>query len=136
MKIEKIWKYYFYLISALLLLGIISKIGTINGGIGLLVELWGVIFSGLGWLAFYGFIFGKRFFVRWFWLIFFILEIIGVALSMGAPLFELLIDAYKANVSLLLSTSLLVIGICIFIAPLLIAHYRYVFSSNWTINNA
>ena len=133
---EKIWKYYFYLYSFMMLLSPFILFGNSGGGLAGTIMFLLFLIRILGWLALYGYVYGKRYLLRWFWIPFFVIELIAYSVSIGKPVFHLLSKLGNTEFFSIFIVLAIVGGLLLSVIPLLIAHYRYAFTEKWTIKNA
>jgi len=133
---KKFWSNYFYTYSALLLLGAFSMIGRSSGGLADLSFIFSICISVTGWLGLYGFVYSKRFFIKMFWAIFFVIEIIGFALGMAYPMIHLLYESLSLGLSQIFFAILILCFVFGISVPALLAHYKYTFTSQWNVNYA
>jgi len=134
--VVKYWVYYFYLYSALLLLSPLGVINSTLGGFVDIILLLQMVFGIIAWLGLYGYIYSKRYFNRGFWLIFFAIEIIQFLISIGWPMLNVIVDSVEFGVYNSLILFLVLVFMLCFYFPILIAHYRYIFTHRWNIRMA
>jgi len=133
---KKFWSYYFYIYSAFLLLGAFSSIGSGTGGLADLSFIFSVLISVLGWLGLYGFLYSKRYFVKIFWAVFFAFEVTGFTLGIAYPMVHLLYESLSLGLEQIFFAVLIVCFVFCISVPILLAHYKYTFTSKWNVNYA
>jgi len=133
---EKIWKYYFYLYSLMMLLSPFILFGKSSGGWAGAFLFIQYVIRFLGWLALYGYVYGKRYLIRGFWIPFFVIELIAYSVSIGKPVFNLLSEFGSFEFFSKFFVLALIGVFLLSVIPLLIAHYRYIFTEKWSIKNA
>lgn len=133
---KKFWIYYFYIYSTVLLLGTFSAIGKSSGGPSDLSSIFSILISLTGWLGLYGFVYSKRFFIKNFWILFFIIEIIGFAIGILYPMLYLVYETLATSLEQTLFALLILCFVCGVSIPILLAHYKYIFTKQWNANYA
>lgn len=133
---KKFWSYYFYVYSAVLLLGAFLSIGSSAGGLVDLSFILSVLISALGWLGLHGFLYSKRYFVKIFWVVFFAFEVTGFALGIAYPMIYLLYESLSLGLDQIFFAVLIVFFVFTISVPILLAHYKYTFTSQWNVNYA
>ncbi|MDF1818227.1 MAG: hypothetical protein P1U54_06285 [Immundisolibacteraceae bacterium] len=133
---RKFWSYYFFCYSAFLLLGTFSTIGSSAGGLADLSFIFSFLISVIGWLGLYGFLYSKRYFVKRFWAVFFAFEITGFAVGIAYPMIHLLYESLSLGLDQIFFAILIVCFVFCLSGPILFAHYKYTFTSQWNINSA
>jgi len=110
--------------------------GSSLGGVADIDFIFSAILSLTGWVGLFGFVYSKRFFIKKFWIIFFILEIIGFFLGIASAMIQLLYESFLLGFDQIFFAILIFSFVFATSVPILLAHYKYIFTSQWNISYA